>query len=98
MARFGYLYLNAGKWDGEPVIPEKWIEDSIALHTIGYGYQWWLRNINGLFVFSADGRGGNHIYCVPEKELVVVVASKPGDRWRNRLRLLEEYVTPAALT
>ena len=96
MARFGYLYLNGGQWDGEQIVPKKWVEDSVSPHTPGYGYQWWLRDVNGVFVFSAVGRGGHHIFCVPEKDLVVVVAANPGGRWRDRWPLLEEYVIPAA--
>ena len=95
MARFGYLYLNGGLWAGEQIIPKTWIEDSISPHTPGYGYQWWLRDVNGIFVFSAVGQGGQHIFCVPEKELVVVVASKPGSRWRDRWLLMEGFVLPA---
>ena len=97
MARFGYLYLNSGQWDGEQIISEKWVEDSITAHTPGYGYQWWLRDVNGVFVFSAVGQGGNHIFCVPQKDLVIVVASKPGSRWRERWLLLEEFVIPAVM-
>jgi CubicO group peptidase (beta-lactamase class C family) len=97
MARFGYLYLNGGQWDGEQIIPKKWVEDSISPHTPGYGYQWWLRDVNGVFAFSAVGRGGQHIFCIPEKDLVVVVASKPGGRWRDRWPLLEEFVIPAVV-
>ena len=97
MARFGYLYLNNGQWDGEQIIPKKWVEDSVVPHTPGYGYQWWLRDVNGVFVFSAVGQGGNHIFCIPQKELVVVVAAKPGSRWRDRWLLLEEFVIPAVM-
>jgi CubicO group peptidase (beta-lactamase class C family) len=97
MARFGYLYLNRGRWDGAQIIPETWVADSITMHTPGYGYQWWLREMNGVFVFSADGRGGHHIFVVPEKDLVVVVASKQVGRWRNRLPLMEEYVLPGVV-
>jgi CubicO group peptidase (beta-lactamase class C family) len=97
MARFGYLYLNRGQWDGQQIISEKWIEDSISAHTPGYGYQWWLRDLNGVFVFSAVGQGGNHIFCIPQEDLVVVVASKVGSRWRDRWPLLEELVSAAAV-
>jgi CubicO group peptidase (beta-lactamase class C family) len=97
MARFGYLYLNGGHWDGEQIIPQKWVEDSVSPHTPGYGYQWWLRDLNGVFVFSAVGQGGQHIFCIPEKDLVVVVASKLGSRWRDRWLLLEESVIPAVV-
>jgi CubicO group peptidase (beta-lactamase class C family) len=97
MARFGYLYLNSGQWDSEQIIPKKWVEDSVSPHTPGYGYQWWLRDVNGVFAFSAVGQGGNHIFCIPQKDLVVVVASKPGSRWRDRWLLLEEFVIPAVV-
>jgi CubicO group peptidase (beta-lactamase class C family) len=97
MARFGYLYLNGGQWDGEQIISTKWVEDSVSPHTPGYGYQWWLRDVNRVFAFSAVGQGGNHIFCIPHKDLVVVVASKPGARWRDRWLLLEEFVIPAVV-
>lgn len=43
LARFGYLYLNEGIWDGAQVVPAAWIETSTAPLSIGsdhYGYQW----------------------------------------------------------
>jgi CubicO group peptidase (beta-lactamase class C family) len=95
MARFGYLYLNGGRWDGEQIVSKQWVEDSTLPHTPGYGYQWWLQDVNGVVVFSAGGYGGQHIYCIPEKDIVVVVASNPGSRWRERWPLLEAFVLPA---
>ncbi|UCF29480.1 MAG: hypothetical protein JSW42_07365 [Chloroflexota bacterium] len=50
-----------------------------------------------LVVFSAVGQGGQHIFCIPEKDLVVVVASKTGSRWRDRWSLLEDFVIPAVV-
>jgi CubicO group peptidase (beta-lactamase class C family) len=97
MARFGYLYLNAGQWDGAQIIPRQWVEDSISPHTPGYGYQWWLRDVEGVLAFSAAGQGGQHIFCVPQRDLVVVVASKMGSRYQERWSLLEEFVVPAVV-
>jgi CubicO group peptidase (beta-lactamase class C family) len=95
MARFGYLYLNQGLWEGEQIISEKWVEDSIAFHTSGYGYQWWLQETNGILIFSAVGQGGNYIFCIPERDLVVVIASTVQPRWRDRWPLLTDYLLPA---
>jgi CubicO group peptidase (beta-lactamase class C family) len=95
MARFGYLYLNNGQWDGRQVIPRAWIKDSVTPYTPDYGYQWWLRDVSETFVFSAAGQGGQHIFCIPDKDLVVAVASTPGSRWRDRWFLLEQFVLPA---
>jgi CubicO group peptidase (beta-lactamase class C family) len=97
MARFGFLYLNRGKWDGQQIIPTQWVEDSLIPYTPEYGYHWWLRDVSGDFVYSAVGQGGQHIFCIPERDLVVVVASKPGSRWRDRWVLLEEFILPAVV-
>ncbi|NLF79200.1 MAG: serine hydrolase [Chloroflexi bacterium] len=96
MARFGYLYLNGGEWDGRQIVSRQWVEDSVTPHTPGYGYQWWLQAVGGVSVFAAVGRGGNHIFCIPQKDLVVVVASGASGRWRDRWPLLGEYIIPAA--
>jgi len=51
MARFGQLYLRKGRWDNQRIIPEKWVDESTAIHTAfqyppfvfaGYGYLWWV--------------------------------------------------------
>jgi CubicO group peptidase (beta-lactamase class C family) len=76
----------------EQIVLQKWVEDSTIPHAPGYGYQWWLRDVNGVFVFSAVGQGGNHIFCIPLHELVVAVVSKLGSRWRDRWLLIEELV------
>ena len=97
MTRFGFLYLNGGRWDGQQIVSEKWVKESVTPYTPGYGYQWWLRELSGVSVYSAVGQGGNHIFCVPQKDLVVVVASTLGGRYRDRWRLLEEFVIPAVV-
>ncbi|MDC7126899.1 MAG: hypothetical protein PQJ46_15110, partial [Spirochaetales bacterium] len=76
MARFGFLYLNKGLWEEQQVISEQWISESTAMTPNEYGYLWWLREKNGLLSYSALGSGGNVICCIPEKDLVVVFASK----------------------
>ena len=48
-ARFGYLYLQRGCWDGERLLSEEWIDDSIRSSTgmnRGYGRYWWLSGEN----------------------------------------------------
>jgi CubicO group peptidase (beta-lactamase class C family) len=55
MARFGYLYLNGGCWNGQQVLPPGWNTDAnklasglVANRTVGwtpgsvYGHLWWL--------------------------------------------------------
>ncbi len=95
MARFGFLYLNRGVWDNTQVITETWIDESTALNSNYYGYLWWLRKEGSTFAYSALGSGGSLISCIPEKDLVVAIASKiiskPLDRWP----LFEKCIIPA---
>jgi CubicO group peptidase (beta-lactamase class C family) len=97
MARFGFLYLNRGCWDGETVVSEKWVEASTAMNPNKYGYLWWLREENGLFSFAALGSGGSAICIIPEKELVIAIAAKIIAKPRDRWELIEECILPAVL-
>lgn len=95
MARFGFIYLNEGVWDNRRIISKKWIDDSTALNSNNYGYLWWLRKERDLFAYSALGSGGNAICCVPEKDLVVAIASKITAKARDPWVLFEKWIIPA---
>lgn len=95
MARFGFLYLNSGLWDGNQVISRAWIDDSTALNPNKYGYLWWLREEGGVFAYSALGSGGNVICCIPAKDMVVAIASKVSGKPRESWWLFENYILPA---
>ena len=87
LARFGFLYLNNGYWNGKSIVPEKWVrqstEQQIQTFThplygaFGYGYQWWVKPVDGCDSFRAWGRQGQYIVVVPELDLVIVVTSDP---------------------
>jgi len=66
MAKFGYLYLRQGEWDGQQLVPAEWVTDSTSTHMkdafpgFDYGYQWWvLPSINAYFAigFAASMSG-----------------------------------------
>ena len=98
MARFGLLYLNRGIWDSRQIISREWIDESTDMNSNKYGYLWWLIKENTIFGYTAAGSGGNHIFCIPDKDLIVVIASeiiqKPRDRWP----LLEKYIIPSVFS
>jgi CubicO group peptidase (beta-lactamase class C family) len=83
LARFGYLYLRRGNWDGTQIIPSDWVEESTRAYSTtgyrvggesgGYGYLWWVDSY-GLPVrnFSAMGSLGKYLVVIPEREMVVV--------------------------
>jgi len=87
-ARFGRLYINYGNWDGEQIVPRKWVMDSVtpdAPHLMpgenpmsstkmGYGYQWWIPE-NPKDDFMALGVYGQYIYINPTKQVIIVKTS-----------------------
>ncbi|MFK4426361.1 MULTISPECIES: serine hydrolase domain-containing protein [Bacillus] len=92
MTKFGQLYLNEGTYDGKQILSKSWVQESTAMNLNQYGYLWWLREEDGVYSYCAMGDGGNVICCVPEKELVVVIASEivpeVKDRWELIYSLL----------
>jgi len=103
MARFGYLYLKKGEWDGTQLMSEEWVESSQQKHMERkyipdsfYGYQFWVSDYG---TYSAVGFGGQWITIVPEHEMVVVFNNNlsEGDelQWKTPERLLTTYIIPA---
>lgn len=76
-ARFGWLYLNDGVWDGTRLLPGGWVEHGRTYvatdpenHT-GYGAHWWLPPaLPG--TMAAFGYEGQFTFVVPDRDLVVV--------------------------
>lgn len=94
MAKFGSLYLNEGTLNGKQILSTLWIKESTEMNTNQYGYLWWLREEDGIFSYCAMGDGGNMICCIPEKELVVVMASEAMPNARDRWELIVKYILP----
>lgn len=101
MAKFGYLFLNNGTWDGHQVIPANWVNVStISLTSLnedtGYGYQWWVMPSIG--AYYAAGLYGQFIFVVPEHDLVVAFTSAiPTDEAHPHFDLLSNYIIPAII-
>jgi CubicO group peptidase (beta-lactamase class C family) len=77
MAKFGYLYLNNGMWEGKQIVSDRWVKDSTRKHAatkgmMDYGYQWWTL---GSGAYTALGYGGQFIFVVPHKNVVAVFTS-----------------------
>ncbi len=85
MAKLGLLYLNNGTWDGQEIITEEYVAQSIYPHisidaTRHYGYQWWLNTNEGFY--SARGTNGQYILVAPEYNVVISInanADEPGE-------------------
>ena len=87
-AKFGLLYANRGKWNGEVIVPSEWVDashETDASHLIpgehelssspwGYGFQWWVPGFPDTD-FTASGIYNQYIYVDPIKNIVIAKTS-----------------------
>jgi CubicO group peptidase (beta-lactamase class C family) len=87
-AKFGFLFLNRGNWDGTQVVSESWVDVATnpgeSLED-WYGYLWhvnapvkWDNPELPADGFAAIGVQGQHIFVVPSADLVVVRLAEDG--------------------
>ena len=76
MARFGYLYLQGGEWDGKQIIPADYVAASPPPSMAGdfYGYLFWdaFDNIPIDDAYFAGGAFGQFIFIMPSQDTVLV--------------------------
>jgi CubicO group peptidase (beta-lactamase class C family) len=95
MARFGYLFLNNGKWKDRQIVSPKWIEmartPGPANHVYGFA-NWYLNTGREVLpaasnkVFWFQGNGNNIVFVDQENDIVAVV------RWISTIPALNEVV------
>jgi len=76
MARFGYLYLRNGVWEGKQLIPPSWIDrvrqgDVSATNGFHYANLWWSLPEKGAYM--ARGRHSQLILVIPRLDVVAVM-------------------------
>ncbi len=103
MAKFGYMVLNKGVWNGSQIVPVKWVETATRKHIESYrdenrgddyGYQFWMNPFGG---FRADGFAGQFVYILPEYDMVAVFTS--GINYTEKYQpvtLMSDFVLPSA--
>ena len=101
MAKYGFLFLNNGTWNGEQIVPSAWVQTSSETLTTfddysGYSYQWWTYPTETANVYSANGYVGQNIFVIPSLDMVVVFTSRTPTY--PQVSLLFDYIIPAALT
>ncbi len=102
MAKFGFLYLNKGKWNNRTLISEKWIDVSTRAHIFrnknkSFGLHWVISRRNGKICIEADGWGGQMISIVPSLDLIVVIKCDPiNPRENESYRVLELCISAAS--
>jgi CubicO group peptidase (beta-lactamase class C family) len=81
LARFGYLMLRGGAWEGKGIVPPWWLElatRSSQSANPGYGLTWWANTDGALWdavphdAFAAMGYNTNLCCVIPSRDLVIV--------------------------
>ncbi len=92
LARFGYLALHKGVWNGQQLIPRWWMDlatrSSQDLNP-AYGYTWWV-NTKGVRwpglprdAFALEGYRSNRCYIIPSLDLVVARVGSGPPTWNE---------------
>jgi CubicO group peptidase (beta-lactamase class C family) len=74
-ARFGKLYKDFGKWNGQQVLDSSFVAKSIKPRfpeSPEYGYGWWLKQHNGKDFFMMRGHLGQYVIVQPEDNIIIV--------------------------
>ncbi|WP_298532423.1 serine hydrolase [uncultured Algibacter sp.] len=74
-ARFGKLYKDYGKWNGEQLLDSAFVAKSVTprfKENPVYGYGWWLKEINNKNFFMMRGHLGQYVLVEPDDNIIVV--------------------------
>jgi CubicO group peptidase (beta-lactamase class C family) len=101
MAKYGYLILNKGFWEGKSIIPADFVAESVKTQTkfnanSGYGYEsWWTIPLDGYYY--ASGIRGQEIYVIEKQDMVVVTTAnlQEGRQTESKMRKIAQYAISA---
>jgi len=72
LSRMGKLYINNGSWNGEQLVSEDYIKNSLTPRdTLIYGLGVWMTNYRGHEIGMMRGHLGQYIMFIPEKNIII---------------------------
>ena len=108
IAKFAQLYLQKGKWKGQQVLPEAWVEEATSFKIDNapgmpqirkdssdwrQGYCYqFWRSRNNSY--RGDGAFGQYALVLPELDAVIAITSETTDM-QGELNLVWQYILPA---
>jgi CubicO group peptidase (beta-lactamase class C family) len=112
MVKIGNLVANRGVYEGQQIVSSEWIARSTQFQITtnnaipygsGYGYCWWIGQVEGRDFAMAMGWGGQFIVVVPSLSLVVTATnewrgihtSTASVQWDRTLSLIMTQILPA---
>lgn len=102
ISKLGQLYLQKGRWEGQQIISEAWVEEATGYQTSngsnpesdweqGYGYQFWQCRHNA---YRGDGAFGQYCIVMPEQDAVLAITSG-SENMQGILNVVWEHLLPA---
>ena len=106
LAKYGFLYLNKGKWDGTEIVSSSWVKESTREQAyIGsddyvggldrrFGYLWSIFPDQKYYGYL--GRGGQELFILPRENMVIVFTGslRVGEEG-TLLNLVNDYIIPS---
>ncbi len=100
-ARFGKLYKDHGKWNGEQILDSAFVAKSLKprfRESPEYGYGWWLKEHLGKDFFMMRGHLGQYVMVQPDDNVIIVRlghSKGPGDALETFTPDISVYIEEA---
>ena len=100
-ARFGKLFKDHGKWNGEQILDSAFVAKSITPRfpeSPQYGYGWWLKDVGDKHFFMMRGHLGQYVIVEPNDNVIIVRlghSKGPGDAIASFTPDITDYIKEA---
>ncbi|MCD6050513.1 MAG: class beta-lactamase-related serine hydrolase [Verrucomicrobia bacterium] len=109
LAKFGQLFLQKGKWQGQQIIPATWVDEATTRHILQTPpakparpneKNDWLQGYGYQFwrsqngAYRGDGAFGQYTIVLPEQDTVIVMTGE-SPNMQGELDLVWEHLLPA---
>jgi CubicO group peptidase (beta-lactamase class C family) len=108
IAKFAQLYLQKGRWNGQQILPEEWVEEATTTKIDNAPYDEqakkdssdWKQGYCYQFwrsrhnSYRGDGAFGQYALVLPEEDAVIAITSETMDM-QGELNLVWKYLLPA---
>ncbi|TGE03828.1 serine hydrolase domain-containing protein [Hymenobacter fodinae] len=110
-AKYGLLYQNGGRWQGQQLLPAAWVAKTLS-HQVAlphrvkeyYGYLFWNKTYHvqgkSYETYYCAGNGGNTIFVFKDQPLVVVVTATAygaSNAHAQVDKMMTDFILPAVL-
>ena len=100
-ARFGKLYKDHGKWNGQQLLDSAFVAKSVVprfAKSPEYGYGWWLKDVGDKHFFMMRGHLGQYVIVEPNDNVIIVRlghSKGPGDEIASFTPDITSYIEEA---